>query len=285
MSPAAWGRRVAGRAALLVGFVTLLFVLVCVARDGVCLRAYAWQPGVGYAPSAERCAEAPGVVEGIGFAARATGGALIGRSGRSREDATRSLAGLLWRRGARSAGVFGIALLILFGIARFAPRRALPGGLPLPVAGFAVFALVLRLTPPGSALDYDRAGILWAGLALALADGVARVLVDGLRGTRERERRRPWAEHHALLGVDPEPTVAEVTAPQRALQVRGALVGLLGGLVVVEAIFGVNGLGETLKDLVVDSAGLDALLLLGVLGCFAAVVLLIDLLPIERALS
>lgn len=273
-----------GRAALLLGLVGLLFVSVCVARDGVCLRAYAWEPGVGYRPAPERCDEAPSVFEAAAFFARATSGALIGRSGRSREDGTRDLASLMTRRGLRSGAILGVALLALLLLGRFAPR-GLPGGLPLPVAGFALFALVLRLTPPGSILDYDRAGILWAGLTLALADGVGRLLIDGLRGTRERERTRPWAEHLTLWGADPEPVITEVTARERAVQLRGALVGLLGGLVVVEAIWGVNGLGETLKDLVVDRAGLDPLLLVGVLGSFALAVLVVDLLPIERLMG
>ena len=277
-------RRALGRAALLAGLVGVLFVGVCVARDGVCLRGYAWQAGIGYHPEPTRCEAPPGLIESAAFFARASTGALVGRSGRSREDASRSLASLVWSRGRRSAGVLTVAALVLLLLARVGPR-ALPAGLPLPVAGFAVFALVLRLTPPGSPLDYDRAGILWAGLALALADGVGRVLVHGLRATWEREQERPWVEHQSLWGVDPGPAIAEVTAGERASQLRGALVALLGGLVVVEAIFAVNGLGETLKDLLVDRGGLDPLLLVGVLGTFAVAVWIIDLLPVERLLA
>lgn len=281
----AWLARATWRGALLLGLIGALFCGVCVARDGVCLRSYVWEPDVGYRPASERCTEAPGVLDGATFFTRAVGGAVIGRSGRSREDAGRSLASLLWRRGRRSLAVLGVAVILLAGAALVARRVPLPGGLPLPIAGFAVFALVLRLTPPGSPLDYDRAGILWAGLALALADGVAALLFDGLRATREREQSRPWAEHQELWGIDPSPAVAEVTASERATQIRGALVALLGGLIVVEAIFGVNGMGESLKDLVVDREGIDPLLLAGVLGCFGIVVLAIDLLPLERALA
>ncbi len=274
-----------GRGVLLVGLIGLLFCAVCVARDGVCLRAYSWEAGVGYRPAPERCEEPPSLLDGAVFFARATGGAVQGWSGRSREDGARSLASLLGRRAGRSVGVLTVALIFLGGLALVPGSVPLPGGLPLPVAGFAVFALVLRLTPPGSPLDYDRAGILWAGLALALADGVARLLFGGMRAVRARERSRPWVEHLDLWGVDAGPSIAEVTAAERATQIRGALVALLGGLVVVEAIFGVNGLGETLKDLVVDREGLDPLLLVGVLGSFALAVLVIDLLPIERLLA
>jgi hypothetical protein len=277
--------RGAARGALLLGLIGLLFCAVCVARDGVCLRSYSWEPGVGYRPVPERCDEAPGLVDGAVFFVRAVGGAALGRSGRSRENGTRSLGSLLWSRGSRSLAVLAVALALLGAIALVPGSVPLPGGLPLPVAGFAVFAVVLRVTPAGSFLDYDRAGVLWAGLTLALADGVARLLFGGLEGARKRERGTPWAEHLGLWGVDPEPAVAEVTAAERATQIRGALVALLSGLVVVEAIFGVNGLGETLKDLVVDRSGLDPLLLVGVLGCFALAVLVIDLLPIERALA
>ncbi len=283
--PRAWMARAAWRSALLAGLIGLLFCGVCVARDGMCLRAYTWEPGVGYRPAPDRCEEPPGLIDGAAFFATAAAGALVGRSGRSREDAAVSLASLLWTRGRRSLAVLGIAVLLLGALSATAHRVPLPGGLPLPIAGFAVFAAVLRLTPPGSPLDYDRAGVLWAGLTLALADGVGRLLFDGLRAARERERARPWAEHQELWGVDPAPAVAEVTAAERAAQIRGALVALLGGLIVVEAIFGVNGLGETLKDLVVDRQGVDPLLLAGVLGCFAFAVLVIDLVPLEGVIA
>ena len=66
---------------------------------------------------------------------------------------------------------------------------------------------------------------------------------------------------------------------------RKSTLALLGGLLVVEGVFGVNGLGETLRDLVVDRRGLDPLLLCAVLICFSLFVLLIEWLPLERALG
>ena len=63
------------------------------------------------------------------------------------------------------------------------------------------------------------------------------------------------------------------------------LLALLGGLLVVEGIFGVNGLGETLRDLVVDRQGPDPLLLCGVLLVFSLAVTLVELAPIERAVA
>jgi len=280
--------RFAGRAALLVLAIGALFAGVCGARSGVCLDAYRWEAGAGYAPSGQACDESAGVVAGTLFFGRAVGGAVVGRSGRTREDPNRTTVGLLTRRGLRSAAVLAVALCTLLGLAlarRRVPVPVVPAGLPLPVAGLVIFALVLRLVPPGSVFDYDRAGVLWAGLALALADGVGRLLFGGMDAVRRRERGRPWTDTLSLWGADPEPAVREVTADERATQIRGALVALLGGLVVVEAVFGVQGLGETLKDLVVDRGGPDPLLLAGVLVSFGLIVLVIDALPIERITS
>ena len=63
------------------------------------------------------------------------------------------------------------------------------------------------------------------------------------------------------------------------------LLALLGGLLVVEGVFGVDGLGETLTDLVVDRQGLDALLLANILMVFGLIVFCIEQLPLERILG
>ena|GEM_PF-2154559 len=166
-----------------------------------------------------------------------------------------------------------------------------PGGLPLPIAGLVVFGIVLRLVPEpdrlGNAhwLDYDRAGILWAGLALSLADGAASILMRGWRHVTATELRRSYADSLRMWGCDPGPAVAEVSRTVRAAQLRGGLLALLGGLLVVEGVFGVDGLGETLTDLVVDRQGLDALLLANVLVVFALIVLLIEKLPLEKLMG
>jgi len=166
-----------------------------------------------------------------------------------------------------------------------------PGGLPLPIAGLVVFGVVLRLVPEpdlnGNAhwLDYDRAGILWAGVALSLADGAASVLMRGWRHVTTTELRRSYADSLRMWGTDPSPAVAEVSRGVRAAQLRGGLLALLGGLLVVEGVFGVDGLGETLTDLVVDRQGLDALLLANVLVVFALIVWVIDKLPVEKIMG
>ncbi len=166
-----------------------------------------------------------------------------------------------------------------------------PGGLPLPIAGLVVFGVVLRLVPEpdhlGNAhwLDYDRAGILWAGVALSLADGAASILMRGWRHVTSTELRRSYADSLRMWGCDPTPAVAEVSRGVRAAQLRGGLLALLGGLLVVEGVFGVDGLGETLTDLVVDRQGLDALLLANVLVVFALIVLAIDKLPVEKIMG
>ena len=274
-------RRAAVRAALVFVALASLFALVGASRSGICLPSYRWDDDAGYLPVPDRCGPEveTALLDGAAFFVRASSGSLVGRGGRSREDASRGLLGLLVQRGGRSVAVLAVALIMVGLGSRVARGRLLPAGVPLPVAGFVLFAVVLRLVPPASAWDYDRAGILWAGLALALADGVARLLRDGVRARTAEEAGKPWAEHVALWGVPTTPLVDAVTLAERAAMARGAVLGLLGGLVVVEAAFGVNGLGETLKDLIVDRAGLDPLLLAGVLGSFGLAVLALDAVP------
>ncbi len=279
----------------------LLFAALCATDGGPDLGAYTWEQGVGYVPG--EGSDVHGFGAGLAFFAKATGGLLTGRSGRSREHASAPLATLLAQRSARSAAIVGVAIAVIAlhvlagrGVSRRrrsrtgadfalpqtpAPPLPVPFGLPLPIAGFALFALVIRFVPAGSPLDFDRAGLLWAGLALAWADGVAAFGFAGLRHTSAVERSRPWARNLRLNGADARAAVAGVSAPARASQVKAALLGLVGGLVVVEGIFSVNGLGETLADLVVDRQGLDPLLLAGVLVVFSATVALLDALPLD----
>ena len=291
----------------------LLFCAVATARRGVCLQSYAWNTAEGYVPVPQDCDldQRAGPVAAAGFYSRALLGLATGRGGRSREDASRALSNLVLRRGRRSVAILAVACAALFGLALSAaaigrakaaliarlrnrhvlrllhwlPSFATPGGLPLPLAGLLVVVVVMRLVPAGSRLDYDVAGILWAGLALALADGVGAVLFRGLRHTLDVERGKPYAEALNLWGGRPERAVADVSRRVRASQVRGSVLALLGGLLVVEGVFNVNGLGETLRDLVVDRRGLDPLLLCAVLLSFSLFVLVVEWLPVERALG
>lgn len=170
-----------------------------------------------------------------------------------------------------------------------------PGGLPLPIAGLVVFIAVSRLVPGPElgALHWldptghsnDWAKILWAGLALSLADGAASILMRGWRHVTSVEMHRSYADSLRMWGCDPAPAVAQVSRAVRAAQLRGGLLALLGGLLVVEGVFGVDGLGETLKDLIVDRQGLDALLLANVLAVFALIVLVIEQIPFEKVLG
>lgn len=282
----------------------LLFSAVALSRGGVCLDQYSWDADKGYVPVPARCGpdDGPGFVESFSFYARATSGLVTGQSGRSREDASRSLATLLWLRGQRSAAVLGFALLtlalatalsallaVILGLLHRGPRPAgrrrgpllTPGGLPLPIAAFLIFVVVIRSVPPGHALDYDRAGLLWAGVSLALADGAAAVLFLGMRHTVDVEMERSYADSLRLWGADALRAVADVSRGVRSSQVRGAFLALLSGLLVVEGVFGVNGLGETLRDLVVDRQGLDPLMLSNILVVYAMAVFLVDLFPFE----
>lgn len=291
----------------------LLFCAVASARRGVCLQSYDWSAEEGFLPVPEDCDpdQRAGAIAAAGFYARALLGLSSGRSGRSREDASRTLADLVVRRGKRSLGILGVACGLLVGLSvllrglgrlrrwllvavRPPPLRRLlhalpssstPGGLPLPLAGLLVFILVVRLVPAGSRFDYDVAGVLWAGLALALADGVGAVLFRGLSHTLDVERSKPYAEALNLWGGRPDRAIADVSRRVRASQVRGAILALLSGLLVVEGVFSVNGLGETLRDLVVDRRGLDPLLLCAVLLCFSLFVLVVEWLPFERLLG
>ena len=288
---------------LLLGILVpgLLFCAVSGSRGGLCLDAYEWSSEVGYRPVPVSCEPETrtNVFAAAGFYGRATGGFLLGSSGRSREDAATPMARLLLVRLGRSAAIVGVAVTFLgllatlmqLPLVRTGGRKRgrvtppwvppLPGGLPLPIAGYLLFVIIVRTLPPGHPLDYDRAGILWAGIALALADGVGRALFDGTGAALQRELSRPYADNLQLLGHDPRPAVCEVSAPVRAAQLRGALLALLGGLLVVEGFFGINGIGETLRDIVVDRQGLDPLLLTGTLLVFSACVVVVELLPIE----
>jgi len=295
-------RKLALGLALSIALPGLLFCAITQSRDSVCLESYDWTDGEGFAPVRGGCAEELGATlgESVQFYARMVGGLARGEVGQSRENPTVSLATLLSRRTGRSLAVVGVALALVVvgrGLAllvrlllagpirrggRFRIPFGVPAGLPLPIAGFAVFAGVLRMLPPGSPFDFDRAGVLWAGLALVLSDGVLFGLIGGMRGSLRNELRRRYAETMALWGGPAESAAAEVSAAVRASQIRGALLASFGGLIVVESIFGINGLGETLKDLVVDRQGLDPLLLCGVLLLFTCGVTLVQLLPIER---
>jgi ABC-type dipeptide/oligopeptide/nickel transport system permease component len=271
----------------------VLFCAVAGSRRGLCLQGYAWEPGTGYRPVPSDCApdENSRVPEAALFYGRAVSGFAAGRWGRSREDASRPLLPMLAGRAARSLLVLGVGALgvLLLGAASALFRRRgsvlVPAGLPLPIAGLLVFVAVVRLLPPGSPFDYDRAGLLWAGLALALADGVGALFLLGRRQVMEEELAQPYADALTMLGRDPRPAARWVARRVSAAQLRGAILGLVGGLLVVEGMFGVNGLGETLRDLVVDRRGVDPLMLLSVLLFFSGLVLGVELLPVERLVA
>ncbi|HCP48512.1 MAG TPA: hypothetical protein DIU15_20915, partial [Deltaproteobacteria bacterium] len=265
----------------------LLFCGVNSARKSMCLDAYEWNPALGYVTnSAADCSPDRALVigsvvvppkwewggrmiEGAVFYTQAVVGLATLRSGRSREDASRSLGQLLRLRAGRSLGILMVSLGVLAlcwgtvtGLGRWAQRRrqrtmssggvlgralswcsrqGIPGGLPLPIAGLVVFYAVIRLVPPGHALEYDRAGILWAGIALAIADGAGSVLLRGMRHVLDVESFKPYADGLRMWGCDPGPAIARVSSRVRAAQVRGAILALLGGLLVVEGVFQVNG--------------------------------------------
>jgi ABC-type dipeptide/oligopeptide/nickel transport system permease component len=282
----------------------LLFCAITQSRGSVCLDSYEWSAERGFVPTRGNCGAGDSVplVASVRFYGRTLSGLARGKVGQSRENPTVSLTQLLRKRASRSLGVVGVALLFVIltqglvllgrGLSGRLPATllkrlrglplGLPAGLPLPIAGFAVFACVMRLVEPGSPLDFDRAALLWAGLSLFLADGVLFGLVRGMRTSLRSELGRRYAETLALWAGPAESAAAEVSAAVRASQLRGALLASFGGLIVVESIFGINGLGETLKDLVVDRQGIDPLLLCGVLLLFTLGVTLVQLAPLER---
>ncbi len=208
---------------------------------------------------------------------------LAGRLARRRSDLNQKTRS----RGEHPGSLARASERLLARLARLMP----PGGLPLPIAGLLVFGVVLRLVPEPDAmgnnhwLDFDRAGILWAGLALSLADGAASILMRGWQHVVSTEARRSYADSLSMWGCDPGPAIAEVSRYVRAAQLRGGLLALIGGLLVVEGVFGVDGLGETLTDLGGDRQGLDALMLANVLVVFALIVLMIEQIPFEKVLG
>ena len=306
------GDRAPGRLRSLPGlgvrFALFAFVLPLVAfvavgsfAPGFHLDRYAYEPGTGYVPQSPPDDEnsSPSVVELSGFYLRFASGAAVGRSGRSREAADRSMARLLLQRALPSAGVVAVALALTavltalalpLGLRESAPRGALArvrrrlgaavatvfDGLPLPVAGMLTFVLVVRLAPRDSWLESPAALVLWAGIALAAGDAVAFGAARAVREEARRTALRPFLLAARLRGETPLAAAWPVLLPLVGARLRGAILLFLGGLLVVEPALGINGLGETFRDIAVDRAGTDALLLAGVLQLFALPVALVD---------
>lgn len=289
-------------------FVLFAFVLPLVAFVAVGsfapdfdLDRYGYESGTGYVPGTPPDGERaePTVADLSTFYLRFAASAAVGRSGRSREAADRPLTRLLVQRALPSAGIVAVALALTAGLTALAvplglratppggtlarARRRLRGavatvldGIPLPVAGMLTFVLVVRLAPRDSWLESPAALVLWAGFALALGDAVA---FGAARAAREEARRtalRPFLLAARLRGETPLAAAWPVLLPLVGARLRGAVLLFLGGLLVVEPALGINGLGETFRDIAVDRAGTDALLLAGVLQLFALPVAVVD---------
>lgn len=305
----------AARHLLTVAAPWVLFAALCAARPGTCVEQYLWDGQRGPVPEGPACGATDrlGPTRSIPFAVRATVSALFGKPGYTRLSHDPWPVDLS-RRAGRSGATVGVACAVAWlgvwlarrlsrtwrgwagprtAMARWvpAPNSALRGwgwlpvSLPVPLAAFVVFAAVVRSMPPGHALDWERAPALWAGLALALGDGVVVRAFGGSREALDRAERAPWGRAQALAGL-PVPRIArEVAAEERAAHWRSAFWSLLAGLLVVEGVFGVNGLGEASADLVVDRAGLDPLALWGMLVVASAIALVVQAAPLERWLA
>ena len=290
-------------------FALLALVLPCAAfvvigsfAPGFQLDRYVHEPGAGFVPRAvsERGLDAPGIGELAVFYARFAAGTAGGNFGRSREAADRPLGRWLAQRTWTSARVVAVALAAALALlaagtalglrptgkdtvarrvvrAVFAPLAIMAEGLPLPFVGMVAFVLVVRLVPRDGALESPAAMMLWGGLALALGDAVAAGALRSARGDARRVLRRPFLLAAHLRGERTADAALPVLLPLLGARLRATLLLFLGGLVVVEPALGINGLGETLRDVIVDRAGTDALMLAGVLHLFALPVAAIDL--------
>lgn len=289
-------------------FVMFAFVLPLVAfvavgsfAPGFHLDRYGYEAGTGYVPRASSRGEvSPPTVSALGsFYVRFAAGAAVGRSGRSREAADRPVSQLLLERARPSLVIVAVALALTAGLTALAvplglrasraggsvarwrrrltrPLTAVLDGIPLPVAGMLAFVLVVRLAPRDSWLESPAAMVVWAGLALALGDAVAFGAARAARDEARRTALRPFLLAARLRGDTPLAAAWPVLLPLLGARLRGATLLFLGGLLVVEPALGINGLGETFRDIAVDRAGTDALLLAGVLQLFALPVALID---------
>ncbi len=306
VTPVRWVRTglaaVARLALLLLVLPMTAFVVVGSVAPEFHLARYEYDPGAGFVPVPRSAAEMerPGAGELARFFTRFVGGLITGAPGRSREAADRPLTELLADRAAPSLAILAVALtlslsstvagalLALRGTRRggrwrrlaevlTAPGATILEGLPLPFVGMMAFVAVVRAVPRGGWLESDGALLLWAGLALALGDAVTTGMVRAARGETRRALDRPYVLAARLRGESALATLAPNLIPVLGARARGAMLLFLGGLVVVEPALGINGLGETFKDIVTDRAGTDVLLFAGVLVMLAIPVALADI--------
>jgi len=301
------GLRLAGRAIarlFLLGIVLpmLAFVAVGSIAPEFYLERYEYDAQKGYVPvplPPEGGSHA-GVIQLAGFYTRFLVGVVAGTPGRSRDAADRPVTSLLFKRALPSLTILVIAMglcLLSTGLGAVAVLRAsgrktrwrawleraggplasIFEGLPLPFVGMMAFVLVVRLVPRDGALESDTAMLLWAGVCLALGDAVLSAMVRAGRQETRRALGRPYVLAARLRGETPLAALTPNLLPVLAAHGRGAMLLFIGGLVVVEPALGINGLGETFKDIVTDRAGTDVLLFAAVLLMFAIPVALLDL--------
>ena len=286
---------VARAAGLLLLAPLAAFVLIGSVAPEFRVDRYAYVAREGYVPvTADAVAESGNDPLALGaFYMRFLGGFVSGASGRCREAADRPLTSLLLSRSLPSLGALAVAMAVAIGSAvagtllGMTRRRSLPWpleratdlveGLPLPFVAMVTFVAIVRLAPRGSPLESDAAMVLWAGVALALGDAIAVGLLREARDEASRGMTRPYVLAARLRGETARQALVPNLMPILGARVRGAMLLFLGGLVVVEPAMGVNGLGETFKDIVTDRAGTDALLFAGVLLLFAIPVAAADL--------
>lgn len=280
-------RAVARAAALLLLSPLVVFVVIGSVAPEFSVDRYAYVVDEGYVPvpAAPMSQVRSDPLSLTTFYLRFLGGVVSGAPGRCREAADRPLTQLLLRRSLPSLGALAVAMVVAIGAATagallgMSRGRSLPWpvarvadlveGLPLPFVAMVTFVAVVRLTTRGSPLESDAAMILWAGLALALGDAIAVGLLRDARDEAARGMARPHVLAARLRGETARQALVPNLLPVLAARIRGALLLFLGGLVVVEPALGINGLGETFKDIVTDRAGTDALLFAGVLLLFA----------------
>ncbi|MGC6508766.1 MAG: ABC transporter permease subunit [Myxococcota bacterium] len=132
--------------------------------------------------------------------------------------------------------------------------------------------------------------LLAAALTLGIADGALSGAITGVRGIFKRESTQRYVEIAILRGENELPNMLPNVAGTLAGQLRARVLHILSGLVIVEVVVGVQGIGELLwggtllQDfgLVLAAATLFALLS-SVFLCIQALVEILSMAYIRRA--
>ena len=151
-----------------------------------------------------------------------------------------------------AAALVPVSIGVLAGAAGWIPPR-LDGGLYLlgviPALVLSLLAAALLQLSPGGGLGSLNPAQLLAGAAvLGLADGAFSGTVTGTRGLFQQENQQRYVGVALLRGEGTLANTLPNVTPALAGQIRARLLHLLSGLVVVEVILKVPGLGDLIWE-------------------------------------